>query len=131
VPRGITAIGVFLIFGATMAALAGVTLAHPGTPLDRIWSLNRPAYIQLAPLGRSVGIGFLLLGASLAIAAVGWFRRAWWGWLMAVAIITTQLLGDGFNLLRGDFLRGAVGVLIASALLYYIVRLRPFFRSGS
>lgn len=128
-PRAITAIGVFFVFGAIMAALAGVTLAHPGTALDRMWSLNPQAYRQMAPLGQSVGIAFLLLAASLAIAALGWFRRRFWGWLMAVAILTTQLLGDGVNLLRGDYFRGAIGVLLAAALLFYIVRLRPFFRA--
>jgi hypothetical protein len=32
-PRGITAVGVFLFFGATMASLAGTTLTWPGTSL--------------------------------------------------------------------------------------------------
>ena len=127
--RGITAVGIFLIFGATMATLAGVTLAHPGTPLDRMWSLNPDAYRQMSPLGPSVGIAFLFLGASLAIAALGWFRRAWWGWLMTLAILLTQLLGDAFNLLRGDYLRGAIGVLLAGALIAYVIHLRPLFRS--
>ena len=34
------AIGLFLLFGMTMAALAGTTLVWPGTTLDRIWVLN-------------------------------------------------------------------------------------------
>ncbi len=32
---GITAVGIFLFFGATMAALAGTTLVFPGTILDK------------------------------------------------------------------------------------------------
>ena len=107
-----------------MASLAGITLIFPGTVLDRAWRLNPVAYAQLAPLGAPVGIVFLLLAALLAVAATGWWRRRRWGWVLAVVIIATQLLGDFVNLLRGNVLRGAVGVAIASALLFYMVRPR-------
>src|SRR5689334_20938706 len=128
-PRALLIIGVFLIFATTMATLAGVTLIHPGTPLDRAWSLNPDAYRLMSPLAPAIGIAFLFLAASLATAALGWFRRAWWGWLMTVAILLTQLLGDTFNLLRGDYLRGAIGILLACALLACVIHLRPLFRS--
>lgn len=124
---GIIAIGIFFVFATAMATVAGVTLLHPGTLLDRIWSLNPRAYAQLAPLGPSVGVAFLFLGTSLAVAAVGWFQRRYWGWLMAITILTTQLLGDAFNFFRGDRVGGIFGVLIAAALLLYIIRLRRSF----
>jgi hypothetical protein len=57
--------GIFLFFGASMASLAATTLLWRGTLLDRLWTLNPTAYKQLAPLGRIVGIFFLLLGAAL------------------------------------------------------------------
>ena len=60
---GFTAMGIFLFFGASMASLAAATLLWRGTALDRLWTLNPTAYKQLAPLGRIVGIFFLLLGA--------------------------------------------------------------------
>jgi len=53
-----TAIGVFLFFGAIMACLAGATLIWRGTLLDHLWTLNAPAYKQLSPLGKTVGIFF-------------------------------------------------------------------------
>ncbi|SRR6266566_3729545 len=93
-PKGIFAVGIFLFFGAIMASLAGTTLVWRGTMLDRIWAFNLPAYRQLAPFGKMVGIPFLLLGATLAVAGVGWFKRRMWGWRLAVAIIATQVLGD-------------------------------------
>jgi hypothetical protein len=123
-PRGFTAIGVFLFFGAIMASLAATTLLWRGTPLDRLWALNPMAYKQLAPLGRMFGILFLLLGAALATAAIGWFRRRLWGWRLAVAIITTQVLGDVVNCVRGDWLRGGTGAIIAGALLLFLLQLR-------
>lgn len=67
--------GFFLFFGASMATLAATTLLWRGMRLDRIWTLNPTAYKQLAPRGRIVGILFLVLGAALTTAAIGWFRR--------------------------------------------------------
>jgi hypothetical protein len=122
VPSGFVAIGVFLFFGATMASLAGISLFWRGTSLDRIWSLNPAAYRQLAPLGRTVGILFVLLGAALAAAGIGWFRRRLWGWRLAVVIIATQVVGDVINCIRGDWFRGGIGVVIAGALLLFLLR---------
>ena len=72
---GIVAMGVFLFFGATMALLAGSTLIWRGTVFDRAWAMNAAAYARLAPFGKRIGIPFLLLGAILAVAGTGWFRR--------------------------------------------------------
>jgi hypothetical protein len=80
--------------------------------------------MQLAPLGRAVGILFLLLGVALITAGIGWFRRRLWGWRLAVAIISTQVLGDVVNCVRGDWLRGGTGVIIAGALLLFLLQPR-------
>jgi hypothetical protein len=117
-----TAIGVFLFFGAVMASLAGTTLIWPGTLLDRIWVLNAPAYRQLAPFGKTVGVLFLVLGAALAAAGLGWFGRWLWGWRLAVVIIAMQVLRDLISIFTGHFVRGAVGVTISGALLFYLLR---------
>ncbi len=119
---GFTAIGIFLFFGAVMASLAATTLLWRGTALDRVWALNPTAYKQLAPLGRPVGILFLLLGSALTTAGIGWFRRRLWGWRIAVVIIATQVLGDIVNGVRGDLVRGGIGVIIAGALLLFLLR---------
>ena len=119
---GFTAIGIFLFFGALMASLAATTLLWRGTVLDRLWALNPIAYKQLAPLGSMVGVFFLLLGAALTTAGIGWFRRRVWGWRLAVVIIATQVLGDVVNCVRGDLLRGGTGVIIAGALLMFLLQ---------
>jgi len=107
-----------------MASLAAATLLWRGTALDRVWVLNPTAYKQLAPLGGMVGIVFLLLGAALTTAGFVWFRRRIWGWRLAVAIISTQVLGDVVNCARGDWLRGGIGVIIAGALLLFLLQPR-------
>jgi hypothetical protein len=113
-----------LFFGASMANLAATTLLWRGTALDRLWTLNPTAYEQLAPLGRTVGILFLVLGGALITAGIGWFRHRLWGWKLAVAIISTQVLGDVVNCVRGDWLRGGIGVIIAGALLLFLLQPR-------
>lgn len=121
---GFIAMGSFLFFGAIIASLAAMTLLWRGTALDRLWALNPTAYKQLAPLGRMVGILFLSLSAILITAGIGWFRRRFWGWRLAIAIIATQVLGDVANCVRGDWLRGGTGVVIAGGLLIFLLRPR-------
>ena len=119
---GFTGVGILLFFGAIMASLAATTLLWRGTAFDRLWALNPIAYKQLAPSGGAVGILFLLLGVALAATGLGWFRRRLWGWRLAVVIIATQVLGDVVNCIRGDFLRGGTGVIIAGTLLLYLLQ---------
>ncbi len=119
---GLTAMAVFLVFGATMATLAGITLLFPGSFLDPIWRLNPEAGEQLRQLGRGIGIAFLGLGAAMVAAAIGWIKRRFWGWALAVIIIASQVLGDLVNAMRGEFWKGAAGVVIAGALLAYLIR---------
>jgi hypothetical protein len=132
-PKGIIAVGIFLFFAAMMASLAGTTLVWRDSILDRVWAINAPAYARLAPLGKTVGIPFLLLGATLAVAGAGWFKRRLWGWRLAVAIIATQVLGDMVNAFMGHLVRGGVGFVIAGGLLVYLLRpeVRAAFTSAN
>ncbi len=124
VAPGFSAMGVFLFFGAVMASLAATTLLWQGTVLDRVWALNPTAYKQLAPLGSAVAVLFLMLGAALTTAGIGWFRRRLWGWRLAVVIVAIQVLGDAVTCVRGEWLRGGAGIVIASALLLFLLRPR-------
>ena len=117
-----TAIGTFLLFGAFIAFLAGVTLAKPGTLLDRMWIVNPRAYSRMAPSGGALGVLFMLLAGVLSAAAIGWFKYRLWGWRLAVAMIATQIFGDLVNVFLGQVIKGAIGVSIAGALLFYLLR---------
>jgi len=120
--RGFKTMGVFLYFGAVMAFLAGVTLVWRGTFLDRLWILNLRAYKQLLRIGTAADSSFLLLAVILTVAGTGWFRRRFWGWVLTVIIIATQVLATVVNAARGDFLRGSIGFLLSGALLYFLLR---------
>ncbi len=131
-PRGFVAIGVFFVFGATMAAYAAFTQLKPGTMLDRLWVLNKPGHAQLASLGKSAGLGFVALSASMCAGAVGWFRHRYWGWILGTTIVAINAAGDLINVARGEWLKGAVGVAIAGLLLFYVTRsgVRDHFNRG-
>lgn len=133
IPRGVTAIGIFFLFGAVMASLAGMTLVWPGTAFDRMWAFNPRAFRELAPVGKTVGILFLLLGVTLSATSVGWFKRRLWGWRIAVIIIATQVLGGLIHVFLGRVVEGGVGVAIAGALLLYLLRVkvRAVFNDGT
>ena len=130
-PAGFLAIGIFLLAGAITATTAGVSLLFPGTRLDRMWVLNRTAYLQLTAMGRRMGILFPLLGIALACGGVGWLKKRFWGWVLAVLLIGGNLAGDLIHLASGDW-KGGVGVAIAGPLLFYMTRarVRGYFRSG-
>jgi hypothetical protein len=131
-PRGFVPIGLFFVFGATMAAYAGVTLLMPGTFLDALWVLNKEGHAGLARLGRLAALPFGILSPMLGLAAVGWFRRRRWGWVLGGAIIAINAAGDLVNLVLAEHLKGAVGLAIAGLLLFYMTRngVRNYFGTG-
>jgi hypothetical protein len=124
--------GIFLLVAAIVASLAGTTLLWRGTILKRIWVLNPRAYHELVPLGKSAGVSFILLGITLAITGTGWFKRRFWAWRAAVAIIAIQVLGDFANIFLGRIVEGAIGAIIAGVLLFYLLRapVRSAFERG-
>ena len=90
--------------------------------LDHIWSLNPRAYRQLAPLGKKAGILMLVVAGALSVAGIGWFHRRQWAWSLSVAIIGTQIAGDFVNIYLGHVIEGAIGVVAAGAVLFYLLR---------
>lgn len=101
----------------------------PGTFLDALWALNKRGHEGLAGFGRLAALLFAVLSLTLCLAAVGWFRRRYWGWVLGVAIIALNMAGDLINGLRGEWIKGAIGVAIAGLLLTYMSRsgVRSYF----
>src|SRR6266550_1920084 len=91
---GVLAISVILLVSTAIALITGVSLAFPGTFLDRIWALNRGAYIEFVTLGRPAGISLMILGLICAIAAAGLLKRRKWAWWLAVGLFVVNVAGD-------------------------------------
>ncbi len=131
-PRGFVPIGVFFVFGATMAAYAAATLLKPGTALDALWALNKTGHAQLVVSGprRWPGL-FRSFGA-----AVCRFHRMVPPPLLGMASGNVDhcfnATGDLINAARGEWLKGAVGVAIAGGLLLYMTSggVRNYFRTA-
>jgi len=122
-PRfGFILVGIFFYFAMTMALYAAFTLLFPGTVLDRLWALNPRAHQELLPVRRVAGSMFLVLAVIAVTGGAGWFRRRMWAWRLSVLGMCTQFLGDFVSFVRGDFLRGSAGLLIASAFLIYLLK---------
>ena len=119
---GITAVGIFLFFGAVMAGYAGTTLIWRGTVLDKLWALNMPAYERLAPFGAIAGPVFLAAQRGSGVCWGGMVQTPPVGMEIGHLVILVQALGDLINLLRGDFIRGGIGLAIAGLLLFYLLR---------
>jgi hypothetical protein len=121
-PFGVCALGVFFVFGACMSGVSFASLLTPGGTLEVVWRVNPPAREAFAHLG----FGALLLMSAVciacALAAVGLFRRLPWGRLLAIAILTVNVIGDfSAAVIRGDP-RTLVGLPIAGLLIAYLMR---------
>src|SRR5438093_12624974 len=92
-PLGVLAISVILLVSTAIALITGVSLAFPGTFLDRIWALNRGAYIEFVTLGRPAGITLMILGLICAISAAGLLKRTKRAWWLAVGLLLGNLAG--------------------------------------
>jgi hypothetical protein len=61
-PAGWLAIGIFLLVGALMATIAGITLILPGTFLDPMWALNKTGHAGLVSMAKPLASYFPCLG---------------------------------------------------------------------
>src|SRR5438874_10371963 len=71
--------------------------------------------------------------STLVSAGVGWFRRRFWGWALAVTIVTIQVVGSLMNAILGSAFKGVIGLILAGILLYFLLRLqvRGFFANAA
>jgi hypothetical protein len=65
-PGAVSSVAVFLFTATAIASVVATSLLFPGTLLDRLWELNKPAYAGIEVLGRASGVLLLLLGMATA-----------------------------------------------------------------
>ena len=76
---------------------------------------------------------FFFVGSACAIAAVGLWRGARWGYVVGIIVLSINLLGDVVNVVFGTEPIAAIGIPIVIVILVYLMsqRVRVFFRGSS
>lgn len=128
-PTGITALSIFFIFGAVMSFISFVSLLFPGSFLEPMWRLNPRAREGFASIGAWAVVLMFVVSVACALAAVGLWRGARWGYWLAVSLLAINMLGDIANVVMGTEPRAAVGIPITLAIIVFLMskRVRRFF----
>ncbi len=121
-PPGVKAIAVLMAVATLIAIAAAITLLVPGTPVDGIWAIKKGAYQQMLSFRWLAGTGFVVLAIATLCAAIGLWRGRRLGWFVAIAVFGLNGLSDLARAFSGDAVGGAIGVLIAAALVVYLTR---------
>lgn len=129
-PIGVIALSGLFLFGTIASFISSVGLFFPGSFLERMWVLNPRAHEGLSGMGASAVILMSVVSVGCACTAVGLWRGARWGYWLAIALLTINLLGDILNVVMGTEPRAAVGMPIVIAIFAWLrtKRVRQFFR---
>lgn len=110
-----------------MASLTVVMLLFPGSILEPLWRLNPRAHEGFATLGAWAVVLMLVVATACASAALGLWRRARWGYISAIVILSINLLGDTMNAVITHDWRTLIGLPIGGAMIMYLVSKRRAF----
>jgi hypothetical protein len=121
-PIPVALVAAFLWIAMLVSLVVGVALLFPGTFLDRIWVYNRPAHAAFQTVGKTSGVGFLVLGLVVGAAAGGLACGRRWAWWLAILIFALNGIGDLVGLLATrDLLRSGSGFVIAVGFLLVLL----------
>lgn len=126
---GITALIIFFVLGALISFLAGLSLLIPSAFFNLMWRLNPHGHEGLLRMGLWAIVLLFTASASCGAAALGLWKRARWGHVLAIVLIGINLLSDIVNTVLGIEPRAIVGVPIAGLIILYLVtrRVRSYF----
>ena len=111
-------------FGTVASAFAIITLLFPGTILDRAWAVNPEGHEGLTRLGPLAVALMALVCAACTIIAFGLWKGRPWGRALAIAGLSINLISDvATALIRRDPVT-LIGIPIAGAIIFYLVRTR-------
>src|ERR1700761_9336633 len=100
-PAGVTALSIFFLLGAVISFTACISLLFAQSFLQPMWRLNPHAHEGFASMGRWAIILLSAVCISCALAAIGLWRGARWGYWLAIALLFINLAGDIANTLTG------------------------------
>lgn len=114
----------FFVFGATMSGIACLSLFFAGGPLEPIWRANPEARAAFAKMGPWSIILMAVVCAACALAALGLWKLWFWGYVIAIGVLTINLIGDTVSaIIRSDPVT-LVGLPIGGFLIAYLTRPR-------
>jgi len=129
-PVAVSVVAGFLAVATVIAVVVAASLLFPGTLLDRMWALNRPAQVAFEGLGRLGGVLMVFVGLATSTAAWGLLRGRRWAWGMALVVFALNGMGDLVSVALGkDGMRAGLGVLIAGVFFSLLLgkSVRRFF----
>lgn len=108
-----------------MSGLASWSLAHLGGTLDVIWRINPATLEAFTTMGLEWAIGLMAIVCfACSLAAIGLWRGWLLGYVLAIGVLTINVLGDTVAVLvRGDA-RTLIGLPIGGLLIWYLARPR-------
>jgi len=113
--------------------VAAVSLLFPNGFLEPIWKLNPRGRAGLGAIGIWAVLLFTVVCLACAVAAIGLWRGARYGYAMAITVLTINSLGDLFNVISGTEPRAIIGIPIVILILAYLLttKVRRFFRTSA
>jgi hypothetical protein len=119
----------FFALGAGIALTAAVSLVFPDSPLEPMWRLNPRARLEFGNLGFWAPALMVTVSTGCAASALGLWRGARWGHVLALSMLAVNLVGDALNVLLGVEPRAVIGIPIVAVLIGYLItrRVRSFF----
>jgi hypothetical protein len=126
-PPGVTALGLFFVFGAVMSGLAAVMLLSPGSVLEPLWRLNSRARGGFAVMGLWGALLMATVCLACGVTTLGLLRCRRWGYWMALAILSINLAGDTANAVIARDWHTLVGLPIGGAMIAYLLTRRNAF----
>ncbi len=82
------------------------------------------AHLAFQSLGKMSILLMLIVGAACAFAAIGLARNRLWGRNLGLIILAVNLIGDLTNVFVRHDLRTLIGLPIAGAMIFYLLRAR-------
>jgi len=131
-PAGLVLLPLFFAFGTLMSTVTALALAVPGTWSESLWRLNPVARSGFEAMGDWAVPLMLLVATACASAAIGLGLGKRWGYRLALAVLSLNLLGDVSNaVVRGDR-RTLIGLPIGGAMIAYLLsrRIRERFKAA-
>ncbi len=132
-PGGVTALGLFFLFGVLMSGLSAVSLLTPGGVLEPIWLIKPQARVGFASLGGWAPVLLIVVCAVCAGSAYGFFTGKRWGYRLGVALLVANGIGDLGNAVFGTEPAAWIGVPIVALLLVYLSsrRVKTWFHAAA